>query len=295
MINTQLVRARSFLRTGFYAAVMSWIIAAGAAAQTGGPFDLSWNTIDGGGAASSGASFTLSGTIGQPDAGLLAGGSFILSGGFWPGASVPVVSVSIVSANPPTAAANPYTPGQPFRDVLDTGTTSALTAGIGGAGTAPQGTVQYAPIMVTFSAAPSPAPAVGNVMISCTAGPCPTVTAVSGSGVGPYSISLSGPIPPRQCATFIFPGTVPGQKLQYQSLPGDTNLDGSVNTLDLLGLVQAINSGAANLPVNLARYNIDRNTGTMPVNTQDLLRVVQLLNGVNTTQAFNGATVATCP
>jgi hypothetical protein len=31
------------------------------------------------------------------------------------------------------------------------------------------------------------------------------------------------------------------------------------------------------------------------VNTQDLLRLVQLLNGTNATQAFNGATVAPCP
>ncbi|HEY3243906.1 MAG TPA: hypothetical protein VGM03_11195 [Phycisphaerae bacterium] len=28
---------------------------------------------------------------------------------------------------------------------------------------------------------------------------------------------------------------------------------------------------------------------------QDLLRLVQTLNGVNTTQVFNGATVAACP
>jgi len=27
----------------------------------------------------------------------------------------------------------------------------------------------------------------------------------------------------------------------------------------------------------------------------DLLRLIQLLNGVNTTQAFNGAGVASCP
>ncbi|HEY3242770.1 MAG TPA: dockerin type I domain-containing protein [Phycisphaerae bacterium] len=83
-----------------------------------------------------------------------------------------------------------------------------------------------------------------------------------------------------------------GQKLQYQSLPGDVNLDGTSNTVDLLALVTALNNGSANLSDNLARYNIDRMGG---VNTQDLLRLVQLLNGVNTTQVFNGATVAPCP
>ena len=54
-----------------------------ASAQTGGGYDLSWNTIDGGGGTSSGGAYTLSGTIGQPDAGTLTGGSYTLNGGFW--------------------------------------------------------------------------------------------------------------------------------------------------------------------------------------------------------------------
>jgi hypothetical protein len=206
-----------------------------------------------------------------------------------------IAAVNIASANPPTAAANPYAPGLAFRDVLHTGTTSALTAGIGGAGTQPQGGINYAPISVTFSGTPSPAPAPGNVSISCTGGICPSVTSVSGSGAGPYTIGLSGVIPPLQCTTLTFAGTSPGQKLQYQFLPGDVNLGGTSNTQDLLGLIQALNNGAANQPANLARYNINRSTGASPVNTQDLLRLVQLLNGVNTTQVFNGATVAPCP
>ena len=54
-------------------------------AQSGGPFDLTWSTIDGGGGFSSGAQFQLSGTIGQADAGALTGGNFKLEGGFWSG------------------------------------------------------------------------------------------------------------------------------------------------------------------------------------------------------------------
>ena len=54
-----------------------------ARAQSGGGFDLSWNTIDGGGGKSSGGVFELSGTIGQPDAGVMTGGTFTLTGGFW--------------------------------------------------------------------------------------------------------------------------------------------------------------------------------------------------------------------
>jgi hypothetical protein len=55
-------------------------------AQTGGDFDLTWNTIDGGGAASTGGGYTLSGTVGQPDAGAMSGGNYALTGGFWSGA-----------------------------------------------------------------------------------------------------------------------------------------------------------------------------------------------------------------
>ncbi len=53
-------------------------------AQTGGGFDLTWNTVDGGGGTSTGGSFSLTGTIGQPDAGApLSGGGYTLVGGFW--------------------------------------------------------------------------------------------------------------------------------------------------------------------------------------------------------------------
>ncbi len=200
----------------------------------------------------------------------------------------------IVSADPPTD--NPFVAGQqPYRDVLDTGTGAGLTAGIGGAGSPAQGAIAYSPIEVTFSGAPTPAPATANITIACTGGLCPTVTGVSGSGAGPYNITLSGPIPPGHCTTLTFAGTAPGTALQYQSQPGNVGMDALTNTQDLLALIQALNNGSANLPGNLARYNVNRSTGVNPVNTQDLLRLVQLLNGALTTQAFNGASVAACP
>ena len=53
-------------------------------AQTGGAYDLSWNSIDGGGVTfATGGVYSLGGTSGQPDAGLLTGGSYALLGGFW--------------------------------------------------------------------------------------------------------------------------------------------------------------------------------------------------------------------
>ena len=60
-------------------------LASAARAQSGGPYTLSWSTVDGGGGTSTGGANMLAGTTGQPDAGLLAGGNYTLSGGFWIG------------------------------------------------------------------------------------------------------------------------------------------------------------------------------------------------------------------
>jgi len=46
--------------------------------QTGGPYDLTWSTVDGGGGTSSGGQYVLTGTIGQPDAAYSAGGNYAL-------------------------------------------------------------------------------------------------------------------------------------------------------------------------------------------------------------------------
>ena len=61
--------------------------AAGVAlAQSGGGYDLSWNTVDGGGATfASGGSYRLAGTAGQADAGAMGAGVYGLGGGFWAG------------------------------------------------------------------------------------------------------------------------------------------------------------------------------------------------------------------
>ena len=65
-------------------ALVILVTVSSASAQSGGDYDLSWNTIDGGGGTSSGGKYELSGTIGQSDAGVMAGGNYVLSGGFWP-------------------------------------------------------------------------------------------------------------------------------------------------------------------------------------------------------------------
>ncbi len=57
-----------------------------ALAQSGGPYDLTWNSVDGGGGSVSGDGYTLDATIGQPDAAVWAGSDgYTLAGGFWSG------------------------------------------------------------------------------------------------------------------------------------------------------------------------------------------------------------------
>jgi len=69
--------------------VILWI-SVPAAAQSGGPYALNWNTIDGGGATfSTGGQYILGGTVGQPDAGMSSGSVMIITGGFWAGVLPP--------------------------------------------------------------------------------------------------------------------------------------------------------------------------------------------------------------
>ncbi len=73
------------------AAAALLLLASVALAQSGGGYDLTWNTVDGGGHTfSTGGGYTLGGTAGQPDAGTLSGGSYTLGGGFWGGGAVVV-------------------------------------------------------------------------------------------------------------------------------------------------------------------------------------------------------------
>jgi hypothetical protein len=78
------------MKTKSIIAVLLWVglLLSGAqivSAQTGGGYDLTWNTIDAGGViTSTGGGYELAGTIGQPDASSAATtGNYSLSGGFW--------------------------------------------------------------------------------------------------------------------------------------------------------------------------------------------------------------------
>jgi hypothetical protein len=76
----------------------AWPMATTALAQTGGPYGLSWSTIDEGGPSSTGDGYWLGGTTGQIDAsGTLTGGSFELMGGFWSIENGPPTAVTLAS------------------------------------------------------------------------------------------------------------------------------------------------------------------------------------------------------
>jgi len=101
------MKTKSFplsLTTGAVFAAVA-LLSVSSRAQSGGPFELSWSTLDNGGGTSAGGQFALSGTIGQPDAGALSGGQFKLEGGFWSGVTVqqtpgaPLLKITLVSAD----------------------------------------------------------------------------------------------------------------------------------------------------------------------------------------------------
>lgn len=79
---------RSTFHVSLLAALLLLISVPGALAQSGGQYDLTWNTVDGGGASLiTGDGYELAGSIGQPDAGpALANVDYVLVGGFWSGA-----------------------------------------------------------------------------------------------------------------------------------------------------------------------------------------------------------------
>ena len=61
------------------------LVVTSALAQTGGIYDLSWNSVAGGGTMfSTGGTYSLGGSAGQPAAGnALTGTNYSLTGGFW--------------------------------------------------------------------------------------------------------------------------------------------------------------------------------------------------------------------
>jgi len=102
-----------------YSFTVGLVVAAAPAvrAQTGGAYDLSWNTMDPGGAIGvAGGAYSLGGTVAQIDAGVHSGGAYVVTGGFWAGVSDPATGVAPgvnPSSAPPRLALHPAVPN-PF-------------------------------------------------------------------------------------------------------------------------------------------------------------------------------------
>ncbi len=79
----------------FISIILALLVVSIAVAQSGGGYDLTWNTIDGGGGTSSNGAYTLNGTIGQADAGSLSGSGYTLSGGFCVGAAAATMNYRV--------------------------------------------------------------------------------------------------------------------------------------------------------------------------------------------------------
>lgn len=133
-------------------------------AQSGGPYTLTWSTIDGGGATfSEGGGYRLGGTAGQPDAGVSAGALYTLAGGFWAAAlTAPSPTPTVTPTSNATAT---LTATLPPPTLTRTPTATQTATGIPTAPTIPTGTRSPAPT-ATLTVTPTPSACVGD----CTGG-----------------------------------------------------------------------------------------------------------------------------
>ena len=151
-------------RLALFAFAPLLLCAASGTAQTGGPYDLHWNTIDGGGTTNAtGGPYVLSATIGQPDAGTLSGGTFVLSGGFWSVASsVALPTPTATQTLTPLTTSTPTVPSSPSA-------TSSVSA-------TPTQTSGVPP--TTHTATPTPPPTSSGTVATATPTPSATPTPI---------------------------------------------------------------------------------------------------------------------
>lgn len=161
--------------------------AGNAAGQSGGGFDLDWNTAPGGGETISfGGGFSLLSTIGQPDAvDGLSGGTFELDGGFDPGVCGSHIS-AYGSGCPGTGG---FIPQYQVSGCIAPGYTAVttITQGLGGS-------VAFIFLGLNQAALPLGGGCTLNVspLLGGPAGPIPLL----GAGAGNGSISFPTTIPP---------------------------------------------------------------------------------------------------
>ena len=172
--------------------------------------------------------------------------------------SVPSVDLDIVAADPPNGSIDPLQPSDP-----DGGNATGITE-----------------IEITFS---GDAGKLGLSDFGVTVdppGPAPSITSAIPSG-NTITLQLDTFIPPGKWTIFTHQDKTPSStRVGY--LAGDVSGDGQTNPLDILTLVDALNGVVILSP---QRTDINRST---KVNASDLLREIELLEGVGVFEVWNG-------
>ncbi len=131
-------------------------VAPQANSQSGGAYDLTWNTIDGGGITfANGGAYQLGGTIGQHDAGASTGGAYSLASGYW--GVINVIPSPTPTATPTAPPPSPTPSVTPTSTPTATPTVAPTVTPPATPSATPTGTPIATP-SATPSTTPSPAP-----------------------------------------------------------------------------------------------------------------------------------------
>ena len=182
---------KNFLSITALALLVASVSAPIANAQSGGAYDLSWNTMDDGGGTGSGGIYSVSGTTGQPDAGTLSGGIYLLAGGFWgAGTSAPLLSYASWIAGFGLSGAAAAAGADPDGDGLPNGAEYILGGipNVSGAPARPAATASGGNMVFTFSR--SDASETPDVSLTVQSGP-DLLTWTGGYTIGPDTASSS--------------------------------------------------------------------------------------------------------
>lgn len=133
----------------------------------------------------------------------------------------------------------------------------------------------------------------------------PTVAMVTGTGAGPYSLTLSDRLPLKTFATIqplnivdtenhpLLPSNGPAQ-IEFAALPLDVNLDATVNGTDV-DLLKRHFFSLENPSPGLHREDLVDFTRNGVISGEDFDRSKQLLSGVATYQIWTGASLGPSP
>jgi len=181
---------------------------ADARAQSGGDFDLSWNTVDAGGGISKGDDSVVAGSIGQPEAGRSQKSAFRLTAGFW--------AFVMGEAETPTPTLTPLVTSTP------TGTPAATATRTSTPISSMTATPEFPVPTETPSLTPRPTMTPTTTLTpTMPLTPRPTMTPTT-------TLTPTMPLTPRPTMTL-----TPTPTLTSTTIPGDINGDGRVNSSDL--------------------------------------------------------------